>query len=206
MHTHVDFLSSDQIMQMWLLAALLARVPTYKYFVMQDGYVETDVKQTVVQECFEFGKNVTSLFLDEFTGPNPVTLLHAWRRETEKGEYYACEVLRMKTKYLITVNIRDGNRYLHSVRILNEETESGTHWFKPTDDITELVMSELKKRFGEDLELENVAVYKTVMRMDTHGQFVVDCLKGDERMLIDVRLMKKFGAKEMTVEAVNRIY
>ena len=186
--------------------ALCARFPTYKYFSMPDGYAEVDTKSEAVRACFEFGKNVTREFLDDFQGPQPIALLHAWKRVTEKGEYYACEVLRAKTKYLVTVNVRDGARFLHSVRIMNEETESGAHWFQPGDDLTELVMGEVRKKFGEATQLENVAVFKTVMRMDTYGQMAVDCVSGEDRMLLDVRLVKKFGAKEMIVETINRIY
>lgn len=192
-----------------LIAALcvsVAHFPTFKYFVIQDEYTEIDIKETIVQECFEYGRNVTSLFLDDFSGPHPITLLHAWHKSNEKGDFYACEVLRMKVRYLVTVNVVNDAKYLYSVRILNEETASGAHWFQPSEDAVEMVMTAVKAKFGDDVELGNVAVFKTVMNMGTIGQMVLDCTKGDERMLLNVKIVKKFGAKEAVVEEVEKIY
>jgi hypothetical protein len=45
----------------WLIAVewVGARFPTYKYFPIQEEYIEVDVKQPIVQACYECGKNIT---------------------------------------------------------------------------------------------------------------------------------------------------
>ena len=196
------------MLSLLMLLPNCARFPTYKYFVMADDYVEVDIKEPIVQECFEYGRNITKGFLEDFAGPYPIVLLHAWHRTTEKGEFYACEVLRTKIRYLITVNVVNDQKYLYSVRILNEEMETGAHWFHPADEIVNQVMQEIKAKYGEETELGNVAVFKTVMKMDTIAQMVIDCKNksNNERMLIDVRLVKKFGQKDLIIDNMNRVY
>lgn len=187
------------------LALLCAKFPTFKYFIIPDGYSEIDIHSPEVQEAYEFGKKVCPLFLDDFVGPHHITLIHAWHKE--EGNFYAVEVMRLRIRYLIKVQtMPDGKHYIHSVRILNEEGPTGAHWFVPDDDLVDYVMQSLKKGYGDDLELIHVAVFKTVMRGDTHGQMVIDCKKGDERMLVNVSLFKKFGEEDLRVSKFERVY
>ena len=184
-----------------------ANVPTYKYFNLPDGYVEVETKAAIVQKCFEYSRDLVRRFLDDFSGPHPIVLLHAWTKSSEDGSYYACEVLRNKLRYLLIVHIpQDGEMYLHSVRILNSQTPSGTLWSHPPSEILEVAMSGVEAKFGEDAKLRNVAVYKTVMNYHKYAQMVVDVVKGDQRMLIDVRMVQKFGENSMQISSIEKIY
>ncbi|OHT12452.1 hypothetical protein TRFO_17732 [Tritrichomonas foetus] len=189
---------------------LCARLPTYKYFVIPDGYVETDIKEEIVQNCYNFSVDLVKKFLDDFTGPQPIVLLHAWNKKGDDGEYFACEVMRMKLKYLLIVhipNIENAERkFLHSVRILNEETPSGAHWFHPPSDVLEIVMKGINEKYGNDVQLRNVAVYKTVMNYHKYGQIVIDTTKGEERMLFNIKLIQKFGEKSFQISSIEQIY
>jgi hypothetical protein len=184
-----------------------ARFPTYKYFPLQAEYTEVDVKEPIVQACYEYGKNISRQFLDDFSGPHAITLIHAWKRVNETtGDFYAVEVMRLRIRYVITVNVPEPNKFfLHSVRILNEETASGAHWFEPDEQTLELALAGVRKEYGE-VKLRNVAVFKTLMKVKWIGQMVIDVEKDDERMLLDISIGKQFGAKEALVESIRRIY
>ncbi|KAK8900499.1 hypothetical protein M9Y10_002826 [Tritrichomonas musculus] len=190
--------------------AVSARLPTYKYFVIPDGYVEIDIKEEIVKNCFEYGRDLVKKFLDEFSGPHPIVLLHAWHKKGDDGDYYACEVLRMKIRYLIIVHIpnteKTENKFLHSVRILNEEGPGGVHWLHPPSDVLEETMKAINEKYGNDIKLRNVAVYKTVMKYNKFGQIVIDATKNDERMLFNVNLIQKFGESEFKVSSIDQIY
>lgn len=193
----------------WLIAVewVGARFPTYKYFPIQEEYIEVDVKQPIVQACCEYGKNITRQFLDDFSGPHAITLIHAWKRVNETtGDFYAIEVMRLRVRYVITVNVPEPDKFfLHSVRILNEEMPSGAHWFEPDEAIRDLAMTAVRQEYGE-VRLRNVAVFKTMMKVKWMGQMVIDVEKDGERMLLDISIVKQFGAKEAVVESVKRIY
>jgi hypothetical protein len=188
-----------------------ASYPTYKYFPLEEEYTEVDPKEAIVQECYNYGVNVTSKFLDDFQGPHPIVLIHAWKRTLEeKGDFYAVEVMRLRIRYLIIVNIpiksEPGEKFLHSVRILNEEAAGGAHWFQPEDEMVELALGAVKEKFGDEIDLRNVAVFKTVMKVATFGQMVIDVDIEGERALLDIRLVRKFGEKATVVESITRIY
>jgi hypothetical protein len=186
-----------------------ARHATYKYFMIAEDYTEVDAKDPIVVACYEYGLNITRQFLDDFSGPHPIVLIHAWKRTNDRGEFYACEVMRLRVRYLINVNIPDPNspedKYLHSVRILNEETPSGAHWFEPEEDMQTLVLDAVKEQLGE-VTLRNVAVFKSFMKVKWVGQMVLDVNLGTERALLDVAIVKPFGAKNHTIESIKRIY
>jgi hypothetical protein len=74
-----------------MLCFLLARTewiganyPTYKYFPLQQEYTEIDAKEQLVLGCYDYGINVTSKLIDDFQGPHPITLIHAWKRPLEE--------------------------------------------------------------------------------------------------------------------------
>ena len=192
------------------LFCLNARFPTYKYFVIPDGYVEIDIKEPIVQSSYEFGRDLVPKFLDDFKGPHPIVLLHAWHKVSDDGDYYACEVMRMKIFYLLIIHLPNKEnpeeKYLHSIKILNEEGPGGSHWFHIPADVLEYTMSEINKKFGDEIKLRNVAVYKTHMKYDKFAQVVVDSTKGDERHLFDVRLIQKFGENHFNVSSIEEIY
>jgi hypothetical protein len=195
-----------------LIAGLMwvgARIPTYAYFNIPDEYTEIEIKEPIVEECYEYAKNISNQFLVEFSGPHPVVLLHAWKKSTDRGDFYACEVMRLRVRYLLTVNIpvpeEPNAKYLWSVKILNEETASGSHWFEPPDELVDLVMSEVRKQYP-DAELLNVAVFKTVMKVHLYGQMVLHVSAGSDRMLLDVSMERQFGSKEEKVTNIRRVY
>jgi hypothetical protein len=186
-----------------------ARHATYKYFMISEDYSEVDIKDPIVVSCQQYGLNITRQFLDDFVGPHPVALIHAWKRTNDRGDFYACEVMRLRVRYLITVNIPDGSnpdqKFLHSVRILNEETPTGAHWFEPEEEMRTFVLDAVKEKYGT-VTLKNVAVFKTYMKVKWVGQMVIDVLLGKERALLDVTVVKPFGAKNHTIESIKRIY
>jgi hypothetical protein len=195
-----------------LLCALLwvgARIPTYAYFMIPEEFTEVEIKERMVEECYDFGLNVTRQCLIEFSGPHPITLLHAWKRSDDVSDYYALEVMRLRVRYLITVEIpvreEPEKKYLYSVKILNEESPSGSHWFQPPDDILEKAMNAVKAEYAS-AELTNVAVFKTVMNVNLYAQMLVCVTVDAERMLFDVALERAYGSKEDKVTGVKRIY
>jgi hypothetical protein len=153
--------------------------------------------------------NISRQFLVEFSGPHPIVLLHAWKKASASGDIYACEVMRLRERYLIKVHIPNPQepekKYLWSVRALNEEIPSGAHWFNPPDEILDLAMEAVRKEFP-DVELSNVAVFKTIMKVNVYAQMVLDVKQGDERLLIDVSMERTFGSKEQRVTGIKRIY
>jgi hypothetical protein len=188
-----------------------ARFPTYKYFPIEQEFVEVDPKDPIVVECYNYGVNVTRAFLDDFQGPHPITPIHGWKRTAEgEGDYYAVEVMRLRIRYLVIVNIPDpatpAEKCLTSVRILNEEAAGGAHWFEADSDEKEKWMAAVKEKFGSDAILKNVVVYKTVMKVKTFGQIALDVELDDERMLIEVRTVREFGGKEHKIDSISRIY
>jgi len=185
---------------------IFARFPTYKYFVIPDGYSEIEIHDPDAQSAFEFGRDTVQKCLADFYGPHPITLLHAWKK-AQDGEYFALEVYRLRVKYLITVHkTEEGKHYLHSVRIMNEETESGAHWFHPPEDVLDLCIAAAREQFGQDLNFRNVAVYRTVMAGKTTGQMLVDVETSNERMLISINLLKLFGERQFKITEIQRIY
>lgn len=192
------------------ILSVVGHLPTYKYFVMHEDYQEVEIHEDIVQECFDYGKNTVQQFLDEFKGYSPTVLVHAWKRTNEKGDFYACEVFRQRLRYLITINIpnpeKPERKYIHSVRILNGETEGGAHWFHPTDEFTDFVMETVNEKFGDDVKLRNVAVFKTIMKGKTIAQMVLDVENDLERMLLDITLIKPFGEENFNIEEIKRIY
>ena len=190
---------------MFLLLGLMVRMPTYKYFVIPDGYTEIEINDPKVQSAFEYGKDLVPKFLSCFSGPHPIVMTHAWTKTTEKSVFYAVEVLRQRQRYVITVRVTNGVQTLHSVRILNEEGAGGDHWFRPEQKIVDLVMDGVKAKYPGS-ELRNVAVYHTQMAGKTTGQMVVDVTNGDAAHLVDVEIVKGFGEKEFKVVEVKEIY
>lgn len=190
--------------------AISARLPTYKYFVIPDGYVEINIKEDIVKSCFEYGRDLVKKFLDEFSGPHPIVLLHAWHKNGNDGDYYACEVLRMKIRYLLIIHIpnveKTENKYLHSVRILNDDGPGGVHWLHPPADVLEEAMKAINEQYGNEVKLRNVSVYKTFMKYNKFAQIVIDATKGEERHLFNVQLVQKFGENEFKVTSVDQIY
>ena len=189
-----------------LLSLIFARFPTYKYFVIPDGYTEVEIHEPIVQNAYEFAKEYLPKFLVEFQGPHAITLIHSWKK-SENGDFYALELFRLRVRYLAIVhNTDDGKFWIHSIKILNEETESGSHWFHPPEDVLDLTLVAVKEQYGQDLKLRNVAVYKTVMMHKTVGQMVIDVETSNERMLLDITLTKLFGERQFKVTEIKRVY
>jgi hypothetical protein len=199
-------------MMLGFFAAVLwygARIPTYAYFNIPDEFTEVDIKEPIVEECYQFGVNISRQFLVEFSGPHPIVLLHAWKKTSGNGDFYGCEVMRLRERYLIKVHIPNPEepekKYFWSARALNEEIPSGAHWFNPPDDILDLAMDAVRKEYP-DAELSNVAVFKTIMKVNMYAQMVLDVKKDSERMLLDISLERAFGSKEQHVKEIRRIY
>jgi hypothetical protein len=113
--------------------------------------------------------------------------------------------MRLSIRYVITVNAPEPNKFfLHSVRILTEETASGAHSFEHDDQTLEIALAGVRKQYGE-VNLRNAAVFKTLMKVKWIGQMVIDVEKDNERMFLDIAIGKQFGAKEALVESIKRI-
>jgi hypothetical protein len=67
----------------------------------------------------------------------------AWKCVNETtGNLYAVELMRLRIRYVIIVNVPEPNKFfLHSVRILTEETASGAHWFEPDQQTLEFALA-----------------------------------------------------------------
>jgi hypothetical protein len=114
--------------------------------------------------------------------------------------------MRLRIRYVITINVPEPNKFfLHSVRILTEETANGAHSFGHDEQTLELALSGIRKEYGE-VKLRYAAVSKTLMKIKWIGQMVIDVEKDNERMLLDIAIAKQFGAKEALVESIKRIY
>ncbi|KAH0791128.1 hypothetical protein GPJ56_004939 [Histomonas meleagridis] len=189
---------------------IASSISTREYFSIPDGFVEADIKEKLIVESFEYGKTQLQKFLDDFKGPHPIVMIHAWKKVDNNSSFISCEVLRMKLRYLITVHIPSNNKpeekYIHSVQILNSETDAGARWSHPDESTIEIAMISVRGKYGNNVRLRNVAVFKTVMSRDTHAQMVIDAETDTERMLLDIQLYKKFGTNNFIVSSVDRVY
>ena len=183
---------------------LCGNLPTYKYFVIKDGFEEIEIHEPAVQGAYEYAVDLCPKFVPDFNHINAITLIHAWHKED--GNYYAIEVMTNRIRYLVTVQLEEEKYYLHSVRILNREGPGGARWSEPEETINELCMNAARKEFGQDLKLTNVALYTTQMAGTTYAHWAADVSSESERMLVDVRLEKPFGETEYTIVKIERIY
>ena len=186
------------------LALICASLPTYKYFVIHDGFEEIDIHEQEVQGAYEFAVDLCPKFVPGFSLVDAITLIHAWHKED--GNFYAVEVMTHRVRYLVTVQLTDEKYFLHSVRILNSEGPGGAKWSQPDEGIQEQCMNEAREKFGQDLKLKNVALWTTQMAGTTYGHFAADCETESERMLVDIRLERPFGEKNFNIVKVERIY
>ena len=187
-----------------LSTAFCGNLPTYKYFVIKDGFEEIEIHDPVVQGAYEYAADLCTKFVPDFTKVNAITLIHAYHKE--EGNYYAVELLTNRIQYLVTVQFEDDKYFLYSVRILNREGPGGARWSEPDEIINDLCMSRARDEFGQDLKLNNVALWTTQMAGTTYGHWTADIISESERMLVDVRLEKPFGEPDYNIVKIERIY
>jgi hypothetical protein len=103
--------------------------------------------------------------------------------------------MQLRIRSVMTVNVPEPNKFfLHSVRIITEETASGAHSFEHDEQTLEFALARVHKEYGE-VKLRNAAVFKTLMKVMWIGQMVIDIEKDNERMLLEIAIGKQFGAK-----------
>ncbi|EAY18697.1 hypothetical protein TVAG_063020 [Trichomonas vaginalis G3] len=185
------------------LSLICGNLPTYKYFVIKDGYEEIDIHEPGVQSSYEYLCGVVPKFLPDFTTYHAITLIHCWHKK--EGNYYAVEVMTQRIRYLVTVQDIEGTHYLYSVRILNCDGPGGAKWSQPEQDIIDLVMEEAKEKFGQDLKLRNVAAFTTRLQGTKYAHFVADVETDSERFLINVHLEKPFGGQQYSIKDIVRV-
>ena len=178
--------------------------PTYKYFVIKDGFEEMEIHEPAVQGAYDFAVHLCPKFVPDFTTYNAITLIHAWHKED--GNYYAVEVMTNRIKYLITTQLVEEKYYLYSVRILNSEGPGGARWSEPDETMNELCMTKAREEFGQDIKLNNVAMFTSQMAGTTYAHWTGDVTSESERMLVDVKLQKPFGETEYTIVNIVRLY
>lgn len=186
-----------------LLPLICAGLPTYKYFVIKDGYEELEIHDNNVQTCFDYLCETLPKFCPDFAGYNPVTLIHAWHKK--EGNYFAVEVMTQRVRYLITIQIIEEKHYLYSVRILNCDGPGGAKWSQPDQEMIDFAMTEIKEKFGHDVNLLNVAMFTTRLAGTNFAQFVAIVTTETERYIVNCQLAKPFGGKQYAVKSMNRV-
>jgi hypothetical protein len=111
------------------------------------------------------------------------------------GDFYAVEVMRLRIRYVISVNVPEPNKFfLHSVHILTEEAASGAHPFEHDGQTLEFALAGARKECGE-VKLRSAAVFKTLMTVKWIGQMFIDVEKDNEQMLLDIAIGKQVRGK-----------
>lgn len=196
----------------YIVSCDVIHIPRYEYFNIPDQYEVVDTKNSVVAACFDYIRSIVPSFLDDFQAQSPILLLHSWKHDEGDAEYVMCEVLRLKLRYLVTIQIPNISntevKYITSIQILNKETDSGAHWSVPDDKTIEVSMIGIRSKFGENIELNNVVLFKTIMKMNTIGQIVIDGIDktNNKRMLFSLMLIKKFGSSTFSISSIDKIY
>lgn len=195
-----------------LSRASVQHLPRYEYFNIPEEYERADTKSSEVVACFEYIRDVVPSFLDDFRAPPSILLLHAWKHSDGATTMILCEVLRSKLRYLVTIQIPNisniGEKYITSIQILNRETEGGAHWGIPDEKAVEIAMIWIRSKFGESIEMNNVVLFKTIMKMNTIGQMVIDAIdkSNNTRMLFNLMLLKNFGSSVFSISSIDKIY
>lgn len=173
-------------------------------------YQLIDTQDQLIQSCFNFTQTYLPQFLLDFHPEYSIRLQKSWMMKDENGAYIILQLIRNLLSYQTTIHIpnlsKSHKKYIVSIKAIEGETERHSHWIQPSNEILNVAMKAVQDKFGDDVLLKNVVLYKVIKIGRVIGQLVIDVENDLERMLININLIRPSHQNEYFVEFANRIY
>jgi hypothetical protein len=199
-------------MLLWVAFGLCGAAGTLKlaqHFEVSDDYTEEAFDNPIIINAFKFINRTLPKALPELGGRYPIELLKAWSVEGLNGINLKCEIQRLRLRYLVQIDIprpeKETEMFLQAIEALPRETMRGEIWSRPSEDIINVSMEAIKHKFGEEMQLRNVVVFKTLNIGDVQGDFIADVENDLERILVHVWMARPFKEDEWLAINVEHI-
>lgn len=182
-----------------------------KSYVVPAGFVDEDSYGDFAMDCYKFIKKTVPKFLSELSGgKHPLEMTRTWAKTNSSGIFVLCELQKLRLRYYVTVHIpvveRINEMFIHRIETIEGETHLDADWSAPDTAIVEDVVSAVQEKFGDDLMLRNVVMFKSVDLGNKKCLLVLDMENDLERMLISVNFDVQFRNEYMIrIRSITRI-
>ena len=168
-----------------------------KSFVVPQGFAEEDSYGDFAMDCYRFIKRTVPKFLPELSGrKHPLEMTRTWAKTNSSGIFVLCELQKLRLRYYVTVHIpiveRINEMFIHRIETIDGETQLDADWSPPNPYVLEDVVSAVQEKFGDDLALRTVVMFKSVDFGRKKCLLALDMENDLERMLISVNLEIQF--------------
>lgn len=147
-------------------------------------------------ECYQFIKKTVPKFLPELRTKHPIELTRIWAKTNSSGIFVLSELQKLKLRYYVTLQIpvveRPNEMFVQKIETIEGETELDAEWTAPNPYVLQDVVFAVQEKFGDDVQLRNVVMFKSVDLGLKRCLLVLDMENDLERMLISVNLIIKF--------------
>ena len=177
----------------WLCARALC-VSFSKSFAVPENFTGMDIHEQLVCDCHRFIRKFVPRILDSLSDPAMIEMSRAWKLTNSSGIFVLCEIQKLMIRYLVTIHIprveQPDEKFIHSIQVINGETEMEEKWTSPDEKILITVMKKVHQEYGDDIELRNVVFCKSIAIGKKFIQLVLDVENDLERTLVSISLVQ----------------